>query len=403
MKKLIILNILLIALIGSLNAQKAKITGSWLVTKVEIGTETQYPYQNFNYNEDGKMVVMGIEVGSWEFNKNNNSISMKSEFDKDFNGEGKVLILTENKKVVLKDGTKVYYHKIDASKIIKENESSGLIGTWKLANTNSESIKILEFKAPDEFVLVEKNQGYQSKSKGNWIFNKNEKTVILIGFSLEHLKGVNKVISISTDEIILDNYGTIYSLKKEESQTAKIERLTFSQGDFYDENEEFKYDDDSQKLPWNDFYKMMTDLSNIKQLVYNCSSLIKGTNSFETKILTANVMVNEKEEVLSIDNIFNGYDSYNLPEDTAFPSNEYDQYNQLYPLEDNTYRFVGYEDITTPAGTFNCTVLEVLSDANELKKVWMIDNKFGVYAKIIDENTDEMFGYYRIYELQEIK
>lgn len=33
----------------------------------------------------------------------------------------------------------------------------------------------------------------------------------------------------------------------------------------------------------------------------------------------------------------------------------------------------------------------------------MINDKVGVYAKIIDENTSEDSGYYHIYELQDIK
>ena len=77
--------------------------------------------------------------------------------------------------------------------------------------------------------------------------------------------------------------------------------------------------------------------------------------------------------------------------------------NPIYPLEGILYRVVGEEQITTPAGTFECTVLEAVNYSDVLKKLWMVNDKIGVYAKIIEENPDENSGYYYIYELQEIK
>lgn len=403
MKKIILLSIVLIGFSGITNAQKSKLIGRWLVTKVEVGYEIQNPYQIMDYNEDGKMITMGLEVGTWSYNKKNKSIEMKSEFDKDFNGEGKILKLTDKEMVILKDGMKAFYEKIDRSQIIEENSVSGLIGTWKLTNkANPDIVQILSFKSPYDFSFVEKTDYSQSNSKGTWIFNKSEKTVILIGF-LEYLKGLNKVINISSDEISLENNGTIYSLKKEETQDIKMERLTFSEKEFYDENGDYRYYNDEQKLPWKDPSKMMIYLADVKQLVYSYSSLITGTNSFETKTLTSDVNANIEEGVLSIDNIFNGYDRYNIPDDTAMQTNNYDQYNSLFPLSDDTYRVVGKEEITVAAGTFNCTVVEATGRFDEVIKLWMITNNLGILARVIKDNPDEGYGYYHIYELQEIK
>mgnify|MGYP006995565590 CR=1 FL=1 len=398
MKKLIFISIALITFTGIINAQKSTIAGSWLITKVEVGERTQNPYQNAEFNEDGRFVMMGIEVGTWEYNKSNNAIVMKSDFDKDFNGEGKILSLTENKLVVLKDDAKVYYEKIEKHKIIEENAASGLIGTWKLTNNDSENVKILDFKAPDEFVLVEKDFGSQSTSKGTWIFNKNENSVLLIAFSLEHLKGLNKIINSSSDEISLENKGTIYSFKKEENKATKIEHLTFSEDEFYTENGDYKYEGDEQKLPsWN-WSELKNNILNIKQLVYNYSTLIEDTESFENKILTANVHASIEDEGFEIDNIFNGYDSTesDLPINRNFSS-------PLYPLEETIFRVAGNEQIKTPAGTFDCMKIEVVNYSGVLKKLWMISDKIGIYAKIIEEDTDETFGHYYVYELQEIK
>lgn len=402
MKKIIIVLIVFFAYKGITYAQNEKLIGSWLVTKVEVDGKIYNPFQIMNYNQDGKMVMMGIEVGTWEYNKKDHSIATKSEFDKDFNGENKILKLSEKELVVLKDGAKVFYEKVDLNQISKENTSSGLIGTWKLSDDeNSDAVNILTFKSPDDFDFIEKDYGSQSKTKGTWIFNKNDKSVILIGFSMQHLKGLNKIVKISTDILSLDNNGTVYTFKKEENQNVSIEKLTFTEDEFYTDDGDYKYEQDEEKLPWRLWSELKTSILNVNQLVYKYSKLIIGTTSFESKLLTANVDASMENEEFNIDNIFNGFDSYNVPEDTEFPSNEFGGYKKLYPLQESIFRVQGEETITTPAGTFNCTIVEAIS-GNGIKKLWMINDKLGVYAKIIEEDPNENFGHYYIYELQEI-
>jgi len=175
----------------------------------------------------------------------------------------------------------------------------------------------------------------------------------------------------------------------------------FTEDDFFDENDEYKYYDDEQKLPWQDSYGMIMSLENVKQLVYKYSSLIDDKEAFKDKILTANVKANIEESCLSIDYIFYGYDTYNLPEDTQLPPNK--AYSELlYPERENSFRVTGTEQITTPAGTFDCTVIEVFDNSEIKKKLWMINNKPGIYAKCIHDKSGD-WGHYDIYELQEIQ
>ena len=107
-----------------------------------------------------------------------------------------------------------------------------------------------------------------------------------------------------------------------------------------------------------------------------------------------------EEEGFEIDYIFDGYDSYSNQSELRTNRN---YSSPLYPIEGIIFRVVGEEQITTPAGTFECTVLEAVGFSGILKKLWMLNDKIGVYAKIIEENPDENSGYYYIYELQEIK
>ena len=182
--------------------------------------------------------------------------------------------------------------------------------------------------------------------------------------------------------------------------SSSITRLEFTEADFFTEDGEYKYYDDEAKLPWLDIDGMVMSLANVKQLVYKFSTLDEDENIFNDKTLRADVSANPSEQSLSIDFIFYGFDRYNLPEETALPPN--DEYSHLlYPEEEYTFRVSGSEQITIEAGTFDCTVIEVAGSFETCKKLWMINDKPGIYAKIIVDKPGT-FGQYSIYELQEI-
>ncbi|MCD6179839.1 MAG: hypothetical protein J7K39_08035, partial [Bacteroidales bacterium] len=66
MKKLSIL-IILLAFSSLANAQTKKLIGSWLMTKAETPDGIQEPYFITDFNENGTMVVMGMEAGTWKY------------------------------------------------------------------------------------------------------------------------------------------------------------------------------------------------------------------------------------------------------------------------------------------------------------------------------------------------
>lgn len=404
MKNSALLIIILIAFTSLTNAQKSKLVGSWLMTKAEVGGQIEKPYFITDFNEDGKMIVMGMDAGTWTYNEKNNSIVMKSDLDKDFNGEGKIVSISEKELVVNKDEAKLSYRKVGTAEINEANKNSGLFGIWKFNDVPfSDATTLVTFTEPDEFKIIQKEDGMTSNLSGTWIFDKQNSALIMIGLRSEDtFHGENKVVKVGEGSLTLENNGTVFMGNKKVQSSIKIERLTFTEGDFYNEDGDYKYYDDEEKLPWRNWGEMKTGLLNIKQLVYNYSTLINNTEAFETKTLTADVKASLEEEGFVIDNIFNGYDRYNLPEDTEFyTSTKFTK--PLYPLEDDIFRVVGNEEITTPAGTFDCTVLEGVNDSEVRKKLWMINDKIGVYAKIIEDDPDETWGHYSVYELQEIK
>ncbi len=376
------------------------------MTKAEVNGKVEKPYFVNNFNKDGKMVVMGMDAGTWDYNKSNNSIVMKSELDKDFNGEGKIVNLTDKELVVDKDGARLFYKKVNASEISADNKNSGLMGIWEFKNVPySEATTLVTFTEPDEFTMIQKEEGMSANLSGTWIFDKQNSVLIMIGLRGEDtFKGENKVVEINEENLKLENNGIVFKGHKKTQNAKKIEHLTFVEAEFYNEDGEYKYPDDEEKLSWWDWAEIKANLLNVSQLVYNYSTLTGDSEAFETKILTADVKATSQEEGFVIDNIFKGYDRYTLPEDAELPEN-YQYSKALYPLSDDIFRVIGSEQITTPAGIFNCTVVEVATDSDILKKLWIITDKsgFSIYAKIIEENPDETFGHYSIYELQEIR
>lgn len=402
MKKTAIL-ILFVAFAFASNAQKSKLVGSWLMTKAEVNGEVEKPYFVTEYTEDGKMIVMGMDAGTWDYNKAGNTLVLQSEFDKDFNGEGKILEISETELVVSKDGAKLFYMKIDQSKIAENNQKSGLMGMWEFVDTPYPgATMLLTFKEPDEFNIIQKEEGMEARLNGTWIFDKKQKSLIMIGLRGEDtFNGGNKVVKIDEEAIELENDGKVFKAKRKIQKAIKIERLSFSANEFFTEDGDYKYEEEEGKLPWSDPYEKINSLVNVNHLVYTFSTLIDDTDAFTSKTLTADVHANPDEGTLSIDFIFYGYDRYNQPDDTELPPNN-DYSNKLFPLQGDTYRIVGTEQITTPAGTFDCTVVEAIADFDMRKKLWMITDKPGIYAKII-EDTPGDFGKYSIYELQEIR
>ena len=376
-----------------------KATGEWLLEKIEKNATTNIIGQIVNFNKNGIFYVQDRILGTWDYNELNKTLRLEA---KKISGDHTILKNNKKELVIEKEGEKLFFTKIDKQKIQKENEASALMGVWQFEDKANSNLKIfIIFKAPDNFTVLEKGDGMESNSSGMWIFNEKDKTLVLIG-QIEKLRGLNKVISITDKEFSVENKDNLFTLKKVIQDATKIERLTFTEEDFYDENGDYKYNDDEQKLPWQDFYQMIEKLTEVKHLVYKYSTLVESTESFEIITLTADILVNEEEQSLSIDNIFNGFDRYNTPDDYELPTNNYDSYNKLFPLKGDTFRIVRTEEISTPAGTFTCTVIEATASFDERVKLWMINDKPGIIAKVVKDKAGS-FGYYKVYELQTIK
>lgn len=284
-------------------------------------------------------------------------------------------------------------------------QESQIIGQWNLTKMQKGD----KVKTVDSGVIFEEGGitklGFFNMEEiveaGTWEYNSGDNSITMTSTVDKSVNGKAKIIKLTDDELQYQKEGIIYSLAKYVENEESDTQLNFTIDDFFDENGDYKYYGDEEKLPWQNPLEMITELKNVNQLVFKFSVLNEETQQFDSKVLTANVEANTDDETLSIDFIFFGYDRFNLPEDADLPPNK-EYANLLYPEKENSFRVAGAEQITCPAGTFDCTVVEAADDFEESKRMWMITDKPGVYAKIVASKRGN-FGHYHIYELQEIK
>ena len=363
------------------HAQTAKIAGNWLMIKAETNGKVQEPYFMTVFKKDGKMEVMDMVAGTWKFDKKNNTLIMQSKMDKDFNGTAKILKLTADALVINKDGARYSYSRVHPEAIAKANNMSGLSGDWTLLGTDYPTA-LLKFELPDAFTLLQAANGETDKTSGTWIFSPEEETIIFMGFS-HLLRGKINVTDLSNDAFTLKLADRTLKAQRINASAHKIERLTFKEEDFPEEQKESQY-----QLPWTDFDAMVQFLSKIKSIQYTFG---KSVENFDTLVYTSAILSKIKTNVQkpSVEftnlNIAQGDTmqfSQNVKGDLMERNNFFFPKDEPWP-----YRISGIETITVPAGTFECTVVEGF-DMDTKIKYWMINDMPGLYAKIIEEEID---------------
>jgi len=366
----------------AINAQSDKITGTWLMTKAEINGETKEPYQIFEFTTDGKLLAMGMDVATWKYDDASNAIVLNSKMDKDFNGANKLLTISDKEMTLEKDGEKYYYTRIDYDKIFNENKKSGITGVWEIENDEGAQ-QIVKFEEPDNYMFIDIYQGTTETARGNWIYNPDEKSLIVVSFH-NPLRGKSMIAELTSDKLVLKKDGETFVAKKETTDSKTIERLTFTEDDFPEEQPEVQ-------LPeaWYDFGIMVEKLGGVKELKFKSGRLINGTNSFNYTTYISKITVDKNKPSVRFTNFF----------DDAGEMSQYaehykgglsERYNNFFPKEEPyPYRSLGVETITVPAGTFECTVIEGF-DMDKKIKYWLINDLPGVYAKTIEEGESPL-------------
>jgi len=390
MRKSSIIIFILLFMSVNLFAQDNSITGQWLLNKVEVKGEIQELYYIQSFKENGNVEIMGMDVGTWEYNKETKEIVMESTMDKDFNGISTVLKLNSKELIVQKNDAKVYYSKINNDEIIKSNKKSNLAGIWKSKNEFDET-QYLKFELPDKFSFFGNFDGGTSKSSGTWIFQPEENSFIVIARS-RFCDGKNKLLKLNEEELEFENNGKMLKAEKLKQNAKDREELNFTEQDIYESYEKQSTQPSQFSLPWQNSDVRTSYLKNVIKLKYNHSELLADLNAFDTKEVSANVIFEQDYNQVIIENIFG--------EISDDESNE----NHFYPIQQPyDFRLVTEKEITVPAGTFNCLVIESVSSSDLKIRYYMIINRPGIYAKVIV--TEKQFDEekYDEYELTEIE
>lgn len=240
---------------------------------------------------------------------------------------------------------------------------------------------------------------------GKWKCDKDRKMLIMESTMDKDFNGEAKVLNLKGNKLSYKKDGAVLNFEKAKMakpDNTPIPKLSFKQDDFLN-GEDFKYDDDD-KLPWS-LEQIYTSMKNIKEMVYD-------VDRFEPKIGKVGSQVNSykvafiNDGELSIREYAYSQKDYVDMTDNAYPVDEETKgEKEFYPkTKPELFRVTGVEDCKTSMGTFKCTVVEAIGDFDAKIKYWMINDKPGVYAKIIIAKEEgNPFDNTRVYTLKEIK
>jgi hypothetical protein len=346
---------------------------------------------------DGKLLFMERPVGTWSYDKNDHLLSFHSEFPGElFNGDRQVEKIND-REMILKMGDKqLFYTRLDTAKTARDNASSPLCGSWKIDNDEG-VLTVLRFDLPDEFTWVRTDGGETDTYRGNWIWIPAKNEVILISLKKE-LRGPREVTSGDDRLTLTAAGGGVLTARKEQANAdGEIEHLTFTYEEFPEESS-----NDGLPYEWQELEVMAESLQEVKEVHYRYGTLIPDLDRLRFNTLIERLQVDVEKPSVRFTNLVaeNG--------DTSQVSEKYrggltGRYDLFFPAEElGPFRVKGEEEITVPAGTFRCTVVEGF-DGDTKVKYWMITDKPGIFARIIKESEDP-FGNpeYTLQELTDI-
>jgi len=155
------------------------IAGSYITVEVKKDNKVKHPYMQTIFEKDGKMMVMGMPMGTWKYDESKNIILITPVMNPSA-VEKHSIVKNDKDKLILKHNDETYiYKKIDAKNVEKNNLASKLEGTWEF-NSKSFNEKIT-FSLPNNFSYIKEDHTENSttKSNGTWFYDPKEKSVII--------------------------------------------------------------------------------------------------------------------------------------------------------------------------------------------------------------------------------
>lgn len=181
--------------------------------------------------------------------------------------------------------------------------------------------------------------------------------------------------------------------------------LDFVEADILDEFGNFNYADE-EKLPWI-FMSIANFLKPYNEIIYSVTKFDKDNNQ-KSSFISDRIQFNEMNETINVRKYSIANQKYIETNDRFIPIDDVGQYADelnFFPYENlHIYRVTGEETIETAVGSYNCTVVEGIGNYGVKYKYWMINEKPGVFARVIEVRKilKNQPSFTAVYELNEI-
>lgn len=377
-------------------ADTGAISGQWLMTTAALGGNAEEVYKTVTFASGGSAAMEGRVFGTWKLVPAAQTVEISSEMIPEFAGSWNIAKNSDDELVLQSARGTLSFIEYNLDTIAQANQASHLTGVWKLDVKNDENADVyLYFKTPDMLSIHLHGEGFSGMDSGRWFFDKKEQSLfITAGENL--LKGKSFLKQISPIAFLLENKGLNMTGMRLQQDAADREQLPDLDTD--PAIEETGNDTagsllSSESFPWYNREAKEDYLKQVTALEYKKSILLEDFDIFVTEDITAHLSFDENNGTLEMDEVF-----------TPLPTADYSEDSVFYPLEEPfEYTVSGEKEVSVPAGTFNCLVIDYADDFDESRtRLYMIKNRPGVYAKIITITKDFNEETYTKYELSGI-
>jgi hypothetical protein len=223
--------------------------------------------------------------------------------------------------------------------------------------------------------------------------------------------GEANVIKLNDKELVYKKGISTFSFIKFDPPTKVIitmekPMLSFERADMLDEDESFNYEEAEAKLPWK-IETIVNHLKGYNEMIYDITSF-PDEQEPNAWVESEKIKYSEAEQTIDVrEYSYSQNDYIDMMEDPILMNNlpEYEEDFMFFPKDNlDVYHVIGTENLETPAGIFECTIVEGFGRFDDKVKYWMINEQPGVFAKLIKvKDAPIPYGNTKVYLLKEIK
>ena len=361
------------------------INGGWLLYKIDGNGKTASPYYTVTFTSGGKMLINDRELASWK--TDGKTITFTSAIN-DLSGKAKLIRAGKNELIYQKDNQTFYYKKYDAGAVKNDETYRKLTGVWKISG---EAITLNKLDDSGNFTQLVISNGGSITSRARYLYIPGEKTLVVQG-DVEVLRGVSKILNINAEYMELEQDGIQYQLEKV-PLVNQVERLGFTYEDIEENPSE------PTELPWNN-ENLFENLSQTKKIYYRRATYYPEVSAFVYNDILSEPVTDKANDKIKLVNYLIK-DEEPVKESESLKARLYNSYNLFFPQKElEIFRIVSRDEAVEAGGTtYTCTVVEGM-DGDTKIKYWMINDKPGIYARVIADYGEGPGAYREMHLLQ---